>query len=72
MEAEAMTPTGMLLLALLVLFTGIDLAGFWVCREDDTPEAFRGEKTFLAIIDIGTVVVCWAFVIASMMEKGVI
>ena len=72
MEAEAVTPTGMLLLALLVLFTGIDLAGFWVCREDDTPEAFIGEKRFLAIIDIGTLVVCWAFVVASMMEKGAI
>ena len=67
-----MTPTGMLLLALFVLFTGIDLAGFWVCREDDTPEAFSGEKILLAIINIGTVIVCWAFVIASMMEKGVI
>ena len=67
-----MTPTGMLLLALLVLFTGIDLAGFWICREDEDLEAFRGEKIFLAVINIGTVIVCWAFVIASMMEKGVI
>lgn len=66
-----MTPTGMLLLALLVLFTGIDLAGFWICR-DDEDEAFIGEKILLAIINIGTVIVCWAFVIASMMEKGVI
>ncbi len=66
-----MTPTGMLLLALLVLFTGIDLAGFWICR-DDEDEAFLGEKILLAIINVGTLVVCWAFVIASMMEKGVI
>ena len=66
-----MTPTGMLLLALLVLFTGIDLAGFWICR-DDEDEAFIGEKILLAVINIGTVIVCWAFVIASMMEKGVI
>lgn len=66
-----MTPTGTLLLALLVLFTGIDLAGFWICRGDED-EAFIGEKAFLAIINVGTVVVCWAFVIASMMEKGVI
>lgn len=66
-----MTPTGMLLLALLVLFTGIDLAGLWICR-DDEDEAFIGERIFLAVINIGALVVCWAFVIASMVEKGVI
>lgn len=65
-----MTPTGMLLLALLVLFTGIDLAGFWVCREDDTPEAFHGEKTFLTIISVGTFVVCWIVVLVTLAGRG--
>lgn len=64
-----MTPCTILTLAACVLLTALDLAGFWVCREDED-EAFRGEKTFLAIINIGTFVVCWAVVLATLAGRG--
>lgn len=62
-----MTPCCQFLLVLLILFTALDLAGFWVCREDR--EGFR-ENILLVIIDVGTVVVCWAAVLVTMAGRG--
>ena len=54
---------------MLVLFTAVDLAGFWIiCREDR--EGFL-EGILLVIINIGTVVVSWAIMIATIMERGI-
>ena len=64
-----MTPCGAFTLAMCVLLTALDLAGFWVCREDED-EAFIGEKTFLAIINIGTFVVCWVVVLVTLAGRG--
>jgi hypothetical protein len=70
MEAEAVTPCGAFFLAMCVLLTALYLAGFWVCREDDTPEAFCGERTFLTIISAGTFVVCWIVVLVTLAGRG--
>lgn len=45
------------LFVLMILFTALDLAGFWVCREDR--EGFR-ENILLVVVNIGTVAVVWA------------
>ena len=64
-----MTLRGIVLLALFVLFTAVDLAGFWIiCREDR--EGFL-EGILLVVINIGIVVVSWAIVIATTMERGI-
>ena len=64
-----MTLCGIVLLAALVLFTAVDLAGFWIiCRKDR--EGFL-EGILLVIINIGTVVVSWAIMIATIMERGI-
>ena len=52
-----MTLCGPFLFVLMILFTALDLAGFWVCRED--VEGFR-ENILLVIVNIGTLVVVWA------------
>ena len=65
-----MTPCAILTLVACVLVTALYLAGFWVCRDDDTPEAFRSERTFVTIISVGTFVVCWAVVLATLAGRG--
>lgn len=65
-----MTPCAIVTLAMCVLVTALYLAGFWVCREDDDLEAFIGERTFLAIISLGTFVVCWIVVLATLAGRG--
>ena len=65
-----MTPCGFFFLAMCVLLTAIDLAGFWICRHDREGEAFLGEKTFLAIINIGTFIVCWVVVLVTLAGRG--
>lgn len=62
-----MTPCGAFTLAMCVLLTVLNIAGFWICREDR--EGFR-ENIFLVIVDIGTFVVCWAVVLATMAGRG--
>lgn len=62
-----MTPCGILFLALVVLLTVINIAGFWICRKD--VEGFK-ENIFLVIVDIGTFVVCWIVVLATLAGRG--
>ena len=62
-----MTPCGFFTLAMCVLLTALDLAGFWICRHDR--EGFR-ENILLVIINIGTFVVCWAVVLATLAGRG--
>lgn len=62
-----MTPCAIITLAACVLLTAIDLAGFWICRHDR--EGFR-ENILLVIVNIGTFVVCWAVVLATLAGRG--
>ena len=62
-----MTPCGAFTLAMCVLLTALNLAGFWICRHDR--EGFR-ENILLVIINIGTFVVCWAVVLATLAGRG--
>ena len=62
-----MTPCGAFTLAMCVLLTVLNLAGFWICREDR--EGFR-ENIFLVAVDIGTFVVCWIVVLATLAGRG--
>ena len=62
-----MTPCGFFTLAMCVLLTALDLAGFWICRHDR--EGFR-ENIFLVIVNIGMFVVCWAVVLATLAGRG--
>ena len=62
-----MTPCGAFTLAMCVLLTVLDLAGFWICRKD--VEGFR-ENILLVIIDVGTFVVCWIVVLVTLAGRG--
>ena len=62
-----MTPCAILTLAACVLLTALDLAGFWICRHDR--EGFW-ENILLAMINVGTFVVCWAVVLVTMAGRG--
>ncbi len=62
-----MTPCGAFTLAMCVLLTALDLAGFWICRHDR--EGLR-ENIFLVAVDIGTFVVCWIVVLATLAGRG--
>ena len=62
-----MTPCGAFTLAMCVLLTVLDLAGFWICRKD--VEGFK-ENILLVIIDVGTFVVCWAVVLFTLAGRG--
>lgn len=65
-----MTVDDDILLVFLALFTAIDLVGFWIIAREDR-EGFW-ESILPIAVNIGAVVVSWAVVIASMMEKGAI
>ena len=67
MEAEAVTPCSILTLAMCVLLTALDLAGFWICRHDR--EGFR-ENILLVMINVGTFVVCWIVVLVTLAGRG--
>lgn len=62
-----MTPCGAFTLAMCVLLTALNLAGFWICRKD--VEGFK-ENIFLVIIDVGTFVVCWIVVLVTLAGRG--
>ena len=62
-----MTFCGLFWLVFLILFTALDLAGFWICRHDR--EGFR-ENILLVIINIGTVIVSWVVVLATLAGRG--
>ena len=62
-----MTPCSIYTLAMCVLLTALDLAGFWICRHDR--EGFR-ENILLVIINVGTFAVCWAVVLATLAGRG--
>ena len=67
MEAEAVTPCGAFTLAMCVLLTALDLAGFWICRHDR--EGFW-ENILLVIVNIATFVVCWIVVLVTLAGRG--
>lgn len=62
-----MTPCSIFTLAMCALLTALDLAGFWICRHDR--EGFR-ENILLVVVDIGTFVVCWIVVLATLAGRG--
>lgn len=62
-----MTPCGAFTMAMCVLLTALDLAGFWICRHDR--EGFW-ENILLVIINVGTFVVCWAVVLVTLAGRG--